>query len=82
MLKSGDLVRCKKFYKKSHIIFYEGSTYKVIHIYNQPYPFCGVDVTYQGGGNVYLTKEAFEEYFYSEKEMRMLKLNKIKNNLK
>ncbi len=84
--KEGDKVRCKKFYKDIYKIknLYNGSMYVISHILS----FSSKSIFNSGyfsvyvGGNIFNYDE-FYEYFYSKKELRELKLNKInKQNMK
>jgi len=89
--KKGDKVRCKKFFKdiNNYIQFYNGSEYIIYNTYilydvevlpNEFSSSNHIDIksrklTYS------FNREKFYEHFYSKKELRKLKLNKIQKNV-
>jgi len=88
--KKGNKVRCKKFFKKEFYNFYNGTEYEVLNVYN----IYDIETTQKNTfsssihieikcGKLWHTfnYEYFYKYFYSKKEIRQLKLNKIQKNV-
>jgi len=81
--KEGDKVRCKKFLKGrySHSNLYNGSEYIIENVYNTA--GSGEPVFKPDGISIYVnannfrSEDEFYEYFYSKKEIRKMKIDKI-----
>lgn len=85
--KVGDEVRCKKFFKDKnrYTQFYEGSIYKITHVYQLYDIETSVKHTFAASKSVQVENYTFKEedfyiYFYSKKEIRQMKLDKIDKN--
>lgn len=84
--KEGDKVRCKKFYKRSfsHLNLYNGSEYTIENIWiiagsgDPSFKSSSIMVVVNGAHFKSVTE--FYNYFYSKKELRKLKLDKINKN--
>jgi len=87
MVKVNDNIICKKYYSDTRATFIKGGCYKVRNIFTS---WCvvienndGIPVSFffNDDGDV-AGVPIFENYFYSENEIRKMKLSKIKNEWK
>ena len=76
-LKAGDKLLCKKTLARPEFIFYEGKHYTVKSIGHLGVTFANGKYFNFDDGYFYKLEPLLKDYFYTKKEMLILKLKKV-----